>query len=172
MAQVYVSLGSNIEPHRHIPHCLQQLQKRFGELTVSTVYENEPIGFDGKPFWNLVVGFETDLAPQALADWLHRLEEKAGRVRGDEKFAARTLDADLLLYDDLVIEQSGLSLPRDEIVKYPFVLRPLAEIAPRVIHPTCGQTLKELWHAFAEKEANPLHPVDMDVDLKQSGKSS
>lgn len=172
MAQVYVSLGSNIDPQRHIPQCLYQMQQRFGELVVSTVYENEPIGFDGNPFWNLVVGFQTDMAPKTLADWLHRLEERAGRIRGDEKFAARTLDADLLLYDDLVINQGGLTLPRDEIVKYPFVLRPLAEIAPHVVHPTRGQALGVIWEAFGDKQINPLRPVDLDTDLSKASKSS
>lgn len=148
MARVFVSVGSNIDRETNIRASLKALAQRYRDLSQSKVYESEAVGFAGDPFYNLVVAFDTDDDPQTVADSLHRIEDDNGRVRGGEKFTARTLDLDLLLYDDLIMEQGKLSLPRDEITKYAFVLLPLAEMVPEQCHPVSGVSYAELWRTF------------------------
>lgn len=158
MPRVWLSIGSNIDRERHIGGALERLRREFGELAVSRVYETEAVGFSGDAFYNLVVGLDTDLSPQELNARMHAIEAAHGRKRGGEKFAPRTLDIDLLTYGDQVLSRPGLELPRDEILKYAFVLGPLAEVAPHERHPLDGRTYAELWQAF--DDGQPLRPVD------------
>lgn len=147
MAQVYVSIGSNIDRERNIGLALQRLTDDFGPLTQSSVFESAAVGFDSAPFYNLVVGFVTDDSPQQLQQALHEIETAGGRER-TASLTARTLDLDLLLYDDLVIHEGRLVLPRDDITRYAFVLYPLAQIAPDVRHPVSGRRFADMWAAF------------------------
>ena len=98
MARAYLSLGSNIEPRKHLAAALRELGERFGELLVSPVYRTEAVGFEGPEFLNLAVGLDTDLDPLALDDWLHALEARHGRRRDGPRFSSRTLDADIVLF--------------------------------------------------------------------------
>ena len=161
MATVFVSIGSNVDRHRNIVSCVQALRNQFGELQVSSVYENEAVGFTGDNFYNLVAGFQTDLPAQELAPVFRKIESEHGRVRGGERFSSRTLDVDLLLYDDLVLKDEGLDVPRDEITRYAFVLRPLAELVPDLQHPELHKTMQELWRDFEPKEEMTI--VDLGV---------
>jgi len=147
MAQVYVSIGSNIERERNIDSALQALAAAYGELQQSSVYESAAVGFDSAPFYNLVVAFQTDASPRAVQETLHRIEDRQGRLRAAE-LAARTLDLDLLLYDDLVTDKGRLVLPRADIDRYAFVLGPLAEIAGERRHPVSGIRFADMWSAF------------------------
>ena len=158
MAQVYISLGSNIERRRNIRHALEQMTERYGPLERSDIYESEAVGFDSDPFYNLVVGFQTGESPRRIQETLHAIESASGRLRSGE-LTARTLDLDLLLYDDAVIHEDGLALPRDDITRYAFVLRPLAELAGGERHPVSGQTYDELWAAF-DADSQPMQWVD------------
>lgn len=158
MAQVYVSIGSNIERRRHIESALRMLAERFGPLVQSSVYECAAVGFESAPFYNLVVGFETDLNPGDVREQLHVIEECNGRDRSAD-LGARTLDLDILLYDDLVTDQEGMVLPRPDIASYAFVLGPLAEIAGTLRHPVTGKRLDEMWSEFAD-DSQVLERVD------------
>jgi 2-amino-4-hydroxy-6-hydroxymethyldihydropteridine diphosphokinase len=150
--RAWLSLGSNIDPQKRIPAALESLRERFGELVISPIYESEAVGFSGDNFHNLVVGIETGLPPRELADALREIESEYGRVRGAEKFSSRTLDIDLLTYGDQIIDEPGVQVPRDEILRYAFVLLPLSEVAPNERHPVTGQTYRELWAEFNASE--------------------
>jgi 2-amino-4-hydroxy-6-hydroxymethyldihydropteridine diphosphokinase len=144
----YISIGSNINKDKHIPASLRALEQAFGELTVSSIYESEPVGFTGDVFYNLVVGFDSDLEVKAVAKQLRQIELDNGRTPDSRKFAARTLDLDLILYGDLIVNDGRLRIPRDEIEHYAFVLEPLAEIAPTLKHPISHLSYAELWDRF------------------------
>lgn len=144
----YISIGSNIDKEVHIPSSLQALSKQFGTLTCSSIYETEPVGFVGATFHNLVVKFESELTAKAVAKLLRQIELDHGRTRECQKFSARTLDLDLLLYGEQVIADDRLQIPRDEIERYAFVLEPLAEIAGEQQHPVSQKSFAQLWQSF------------------------
>jgi 2-amino-4-hydroxy-6-hydroxymethyldihydropteridine diphosphokinase len=148
MSTGYISIGSNIDKDKHIPASLRALEQLFGKLTVSSIYDSEPVGFVGDSFYNLVVGFNSELSVKEVAKQLRQIELDNGRTRDSQKFSARTLDLDLLLYDDLILNDGRLQIPRNEIERYAFVLEPLAEIAPTLKHPVSGQNYGQLWEQF------------------------
>lgn len=155
MGKAYLSLGSNVAPERNLASALHALRERFGALLASPVYRTTAIGFDGPDFLNAAAAVQTDLDPFALNDWLHALEDAQGRVRGGERFSSRTLDIDIVFYDDLVLKGPGnLELPRPEL-RHAFVLKPLADIAPGHRVPTTGETLAELWAAHPDAASPP-----------------
>jgi len=160
MARVYLSLGSNVEPRRYLPAAIAALRERFGDIVVSPAYRSKSVGFDGADFVNLAVGLDTGMSPEALNDWLHALEDRHGRRRDVPRYADRTLDIDIVLYDTLVIDGPGhLQIPRNEL-QHAFVLRPLADIAPHVRHPRSGMSMAELWAAFpAQHEPLTVEPL-------------
>lgn len=147
--RVYLSLGSNIQPEQTIRSCLAALKQRFGSIEVSPIYQTPAEGFEGDDFLNLVVGIQTELIPLALFNDMRAIEAEHGRDRSEPKFAARTLDIDILTYGSEQIVSAELNLPRDEILKYAFVLRPLADLASREIMPGVNKTYGELWQAMA-----------------------
>jgi len=151
MTRVYVSIGSNIEPLRHVRTGLADLRRHFGKLISSSVYETTAIGFEGDNFYNLVVGFDTDKGIYDVAHILRTIEKNHGRQRTSNRFSARTLDLDILLYNDLILNDDKVEVPREEIMKYAFVLLPLVEIAPTLRHPITGQSYTDLWQAFDNK---------------------
>ena len=148
MPKGYISIGSNIDKDKNILASLQALEHHFGELTVSSIYESESVGFTGDTFYNLVVGFNSELSVKEVAKQLRQIELDNGRTRNSQKFSPRTLDLDLILYDDLIINDGRLQIPRDEIELYAFVLEPLAEIAPALKHPISHISYAELWEKF------------------------
>lgn len=158
MSDVYVSLGSNIDKERNTLSGLAALRARFGDLLTSAVYESRAVGFEGDNFFNLVAGFSSEESVEAIAAALHDIEARHGRLHNGPRHLARTLDLDLLLYGDQVISAPGLSLPREDIVKYAFVLCPLAEIAGHLRHPLSGLSFDELWASF-DAAAQPLRRV-------------
>lgn len=157
----YISIGSNIERDQHIPSSLKALKQQFGELTLSSVYETAAVGFAGDAFYNLIVGFKADLSAKAVAKILREIELEHGRTRDCQKFSARTLDLDLILYGDLVLSDGRLQIPRDEIERYAFVLEPLAEIAPKLKHPIKHINYAELWRSF-DKSALQQQRINPD----------
>ena len=148
-SKAYLSLGSNVEPERHLRAALDALRARFGDIVVSPVYRVPAVGFEGPDFLNAAVVLDTDLDPFALVEWLRALESENGRIRGHVKFSDRTLDVDLVYFDDVVLDLPQLQLPRPEL-RHAFVLRPLADIAPEFIDPVRKATLAELWRAHPD----------------------
>lgn len=160
--RAWLGLGSNVDRERHIRAALAALRARFGALVVSPVYDSAAVGFSGNAFLNLVVGIDSDLPVGELAAFLRALEEANGRVRGPQKFNDRTLDIDILTFGDTVGVVDGVALPRDEIVRHAFVLRPLADVAPQERHPQLGVTYRDLL-ARSDFAAQALRVVPFDT---------
>ena len=166
MHRAWLSLGSNLEPECHLRAALAELRARFGELRVSPAYRFAAVGFDGPDFINLAAGLDSDLGAIELDDWLHRLEDRHGRRRDVPRYSSRTLDVDIVLFDDLVMSGPGhLRLPRRELAEA-FVLKPLADIAPELRHPVTGTTLASLWAAKAPTAV--FTPVDLETPPLQA----
>ena len=160
MAQVYVSIGSNIDKKKNISGCLKALAEHFGALVLSPIYESEAVGFEGDNFYNLVAKFKTSLSVGELNEKLKAIEDQYGRKRTGPKFSGRTLDIDILTYDNLVGDIDGVQLPRDEITKNAFVLLPMNDIAADELHPELQVTYGRLWFFF-DKESQSLWPVEL-----------
>lgn len=156
----WLGIGSNVEPERNIVAGIAALRAAFGDVQLSPVYRSVAVGFQGRDFLNLAAAIRTTLQPLALKAWLNELERRHGRRRDVPKFSDRTLDIDILLYDDLWLVSPELQLPRAEILQYAHVLRPLAELAPGRIHPVAGRTLADLWDDFGGDRAG-LEAVDI-----------
>ncbi|MBZ0335770.1 2-amino-4-hydroxy-6-hydroxymethyldihydropteridine diphosphokinase [Marinobacter sp. AL4B] len=165
MARVFLGIGSNVERYRHVGLALGALQEMFGELSVSPVYESEPVGFAGSNFLNLAVGFHTELPVAELSQRLKQLELDFGRSPDAPRFSPRTLDLDILTYGDEVGMVAGVELPRGEILKNAFVLKPLADIAPRETHPVSGRCYRDLWQDY--RTGQKLWPVDFNWQGRQ-----
>ena len=148
MTRGYISIGSNIDREHYISSALRALEQQFGKLIISSTFETEPIGFSGNFFYNLVIGFDSDMEVITVSKLLKQIENDHGRTRNGHKFSARTLDLDLLLYGNLIMSDGRLQIPREEINQYAFVLEPLAEIAPELEHPIMHQNYADLWEAF------------------------
>lgn len=163
MPTVYVSVGSNINPADNIRSAMQALKSHYGQVISSPVYENAPVGFDGDNFYNLVVAFETEDEVQNVAQILRDIETAHGRTRQETKFSSRTLDLDMLLYGDLVQQGDFFSVPRDEITRYAFVLKPLADVAAELIHPILQQPVSDIWREFAADDQTTLTVVSLSI---------
>ncbi len=162
MPTIYISLGSNINKEQNTRVGINALKQAFGELILSSVYESEAVGFDGDVFYNMVIACQVSTPVHQTNQILRDIEDANGRDRSGPKFSSRTLDLDLLLYDDLILDEKGLKLPRGEILKNAFVLWPLAEIAPELKHPETGVSYEELWSAFDKNKEN-LRPVEFSL---------
>ncbi len=163
MTVAYVSIGSNLDPAQMVPLAIAALRREFGQLTCSPVYSSAAVGFDGGDFLNLVCGFNTDFSPQEVNRVLHRIEDEHGRRREQPRFSDRSLDLDLLLHGDRCIDEDGLTLPRDEILRYAFVLRPLADLVPDLRHPVLGTRFADLWARF-DATGQTLTAVELGSD--------
>ena len=160
MATAYLGLGSNVDAERHIRIAIQTLQDEFGAVALSPVYRSAAVGFEGDDFLNLAVRIGTAMSPLALRDFLRDLEQAHGRDRNTPKWSDRTLDIDILLFDELVVYDEELEIPRKEILKFAHVLKPLADLAPQGRHPVTGETFEAIW-AKAECRAAPLHKIQL-----------
>ncbi len=160
MVRVYLGLGSNVDPEENLRLGVRELRRIFGEIDLSAVYSSAAIGFDGADFLNMVIRLQSTDSPREIQGQAESIHVLAGRDRNSDKFSSRPLDIDLLLYGDEVIDEPDLKLPRCDVLDYSFVLRPLAEIDPGLVHPKTGKTMAAHWKAF-DAGRHPLRPVDV-----------
>lgn len=153
MSTAYLGLGSNVDARKNITSGIAELRAAFSVVDLSPVYQTPAFGFDGVDFINLVARIETLLSPLGLKGFLHTLEDRHHRDRSAPKYSDRTLDVDILLYDDLYLHSPTLQLPREEILSAAHVLKPLADLAPHLLHPVTRTTLAEIWKAFPQDTA-------------------
>jgi 2-amino-4-hydroxy-6-hydroxymethyldihydropteridine diphosphokinase len=159
VTQVFLGLGSNLDREKNIRAGLLALKTIFGDLTLSSIYESESVGFKGSNFYNLVVLLQTDSPIAELFETLKKIENENGRVRTGPKYSPRTLDIDILTYGDFVGVEAGVELPRAEITENAFVLLPLAELAPHEFHPLLKTSYAELWASY-NQNAQVLWKID------------
>jgi len=164
MVAVYLDIGSNINRRENIQSCVNQLLHDFPDIRFSKAYESEALGFDGDSFYNISAGLETELSYPELKAYLKNIENQHARKRDKTKFISRTLDVDILLYGDAILHPE-FDVPRKEILKFPFVLFPLAEIAPDFIHPQEQKTIAELAN-LSKLDKNTLSEVNDFPNLK------
>jgi 2-amino-4-hydroxy-6-hydroxymethyldihydropteridine diphosphokinase len=153
MHRAYLSLGSNLEAQRHLPFALRALRERFGYVLCSPVYITPAVGFAGPDFWNLACGLDCTLTIEALHRALRAIEDAALRDRSQARFSSRTLDIDILFFDDLIHRGADhLQVPRPEL-QHAFVLKPACDIAPDYAVPGDGRRLATMWQAHPEFHA-------------------
>ena len=159
MPEVFASLGSNQDRQNNICSAVKALRANYGELRLSSVYQNKAVGFDGNDFLNMVVAFESTQTPHEIQQNFHRIEDEHGRLGDGKKFAPRQLDIDLILYGDLICDDGSLKLPRIDITEYAFVLLPLAELQPNDVHPVLKTQYAQMWRDYQGDRA--LQAVDL-----------
>ena len=145
--RVFLGLGSNVgEREKYLNSAVAELQKIRHTKVVwtSSVYETDPVGKTDQPkFLNAAVEIETQLGPKELWGEVKMIEQKLGRTT-TERWGPREIDVDLLLYDGLVFQDDEVTVPHPEMERRSFVLIPLKEIAPDLVHPINGMTVEEL----------------------------
>jgi 2-amino-4-hydroxy-6-hydroxymethyldihydropteridine diphosphokinase len=158
MATAYIGLGSNLGDRMTTLQMAIQRLEALGRIAgVSGLYETEPVGnLDQPPFLNAVVALNTELAPADLLGALLGIERDLGRSRSFPN-APRTLDLDLLLVDDVTLDSSDLTLPHPRLHERAFVLVPLAELAPEMVHPVSGQTVREMLRVLPNRGGVELY---------------
>jgi 2-amino-4-hydroxy-6-hydroxymethyldihydropteridine diphosphokinase len=144
LTTVFITLGSNIEPHANLRRAFGRLAEVMRVEAVSGVWESEAHGAPGAPrFLNAAVRASTDRPPESLKRLLRRIESELGRRRSADRNAPRTIDLDIALFGDRVIDdpRAGLRIPDPEILQRPYLALPLAEVGPNVQHPETGDSL-------------------------------
>ena len=162
MTLLVLSLGSNLQREKHIRFALAALQALFARIDVSPVYETRAVGFDGPDFYNLVVVAETALELECLLVKLRQIEDDAGRIRNGKSFQSRNLDIDVLLFGEANLRGQGRNIPRNEIEHAAYVLKPLAQVLPKMPHPVSGICFEDLWGAYRSDEPAPKR-VEFDL---------
>ena len=160
--KIFVGIGSNIDREKNIKSCMTILKDMYGDIIISPVYETESMGFDGPSFYNLVSCFETDESIYELKNTLNKIENNHGRHFNETKFSSRTLDIDILYYDDLILSDDKVQVPRKEICEYDFVLKPLVDLVPDFIHPIRNISHKEMLSNIKIKK-QIITTINMDL---------
>ena len=146
---VVFSLGSNIDPASHLAYALNEIDQKYGLVKVSHVYETSPVNLKKQPaFWNMVAAVETSDPPIQIKKWLTGLEKKGGRVRKGNPNGPRTLDVDLILWNESLVTNQKFLIPHPDIAQKAFVLFPLTEIFPSLKHPRLNLSYLEMAARF------------------------
>jgi 2-amino-4-hydroxy-6-hydroxymethyldihydropteridine diphosphokinase len=160
--RVFVAAGSNVEPEKNLAVACAQIAHTWPDAVFSRAYRNPAVGFEGPDFINLVTGFSAAQPLRSVIERLRAIETQCGRPRYAPKWASRTMDLDVLLFGDLVETTADYTLPRPDLLKRPYMLGPLAEIAPEVVHPVVRRTIAALWKAF-DRDGHAMDAVALEL---------
>ncbi|HIF88485.1 MAG TPA: 2-amino-4-hydroxy-6-hydroxymethyldihydropteridine diphosphokinase [Candidatus Thioglobus sp.] len=164
MSDVHINIGSNEDRALKLTLALKALEQEFSNIVISSLYESPAEGFEGNDFYNIGINASTDKSTHETRAALKKIEDDLGRDRNLTKFSARMIDLDLVLYDDVI--ETSLNLPRADILKYGYVLAPLAELNASKRHPIEGQTYQELWREFQSSRDFVLSQYNIDKLFK------
>ena len=158
MGRAFISVASNIDPAENVRRALRLLSREVRIVAVSTFYRTRPLGRpEQDDFYNGVLEVQTGVPPAELKHAvLRRIEEQLGRERTEDKYGPRTVDLDVLLYDELVMDTDDLVLPDPDIPHRPFLAIPLHELAPELVLPGSGRPIQDIAAALADHDMQPL----------------
>jgi len=158
VTRAFISAGSNIDPGKNIRKALIELARQVRVLGISTVYMTEPEGRPAQPkFYNCVVAVDCPMPPVELKYKVLRLiEDSLGRKRGEDKYAERTIDLDLILYGDLVVNTDAMRLPDPQILERPFIAIPLRELSPGLVLPGLNVSIDDVAGRLGASGMKPL----------------
>ncbi|CAC9564529.1 2-amino-4-hydroxy-6-hydroxymethyldihydropteridine pyrophosphokinase (EC 2.7.6.3) [uncultured Gammaproteobacteria bacterium] len=142
MSEIHINIGSNQNRRHNVAQAIEALKMNFFNVVCSDIFESAAVGFKGMDFYNMGVNATTDLSITDVLSVLHTIENNQGRDRSQPKFSSRKIDLDLVLYDKVIDEKNNL--PRNDILKYNFVLLPLVQLSPQSVHPLENKTYKQL----------------------------
>lgn len=151
MPILILGVGSNILPQENILQALPQLERHFGKFCISPIYESPAWGFVGENFLNFVISAQVDCPLDVVVEVIKTIELAQGRKPEQEKFSSRYIDIDILMYGDFIGQLDSVILPREDILLYDFVLRPLADLHPDQRHPVIKKTFKQLWSEYLQR---------------------
>ena len=163
MANIHINIGSNQNREENIVIAIDMLRFDFSDIEISDIYDSPAQGFKGDNFYNIGVNATTNLSVYDASSALKNIEDKIGRDRSQPKFSSREIDLDLVLYDDVIDQEANL--PRDDILKYAFVLAPLAQLNAELMHPVKQQTYQALWQSFQSDNRCDLTQYNIDIIL-------
>jgi 2-amino-4-hydroxy-6-hydroxymethyldihydropteridine diphosphokinase len=154
MSKVFLGIGTNLgDREKNLREAIVKIEEHIGSvLKSSSVYETPPWGFDSEnDFLNMVIEVETSHSPSELLKVILKIESMLGRERDQDRYSSRVIDIDILFYDDLVFEEKGLKIPHRLMHERKFVLVPLCEIAPDILHPVLKKSISSLLHACRDR---------------------
>ncbi len=162
MRNIYLGIGSNINPETNIKQALKLLELEFGSLKESSIYKNPAIGFSGPNFLNMVINFESELSIFEIQKILQQVETAIGIDPEDkQKFTSRIIDIDLLLAGEVIFHSDTLNIPRPGITQYPFILKPLLDVTPDLIDPLSNSPYIEIWNKISNTiDVNKMEKVE------------
>ncbi|MGI6375764.1 MAG: 2-amino-4-hydroxy-6-hydroxymethyldihydropteridine diphosphokinase [Anaerolineae bacterium] len=162
MTLAFISLGSNIAPEPHLRAAVSAVVALGRLWALSRVYETAPVGAAGQPrYLNGAALLDTALAPGALKEALRAIEARLGRVRVRDRYAARTIDLDIILYGDRRLLLQGRRIPDPELLRVAHIALPLADLSPGHRHPETGQRLADLAAAWASADVTIRYDLDL-----------
>jgi 2-amino-4-hydroxy-6-hydroxymethyldihydropteridine diphosphokinase len=159
-ADVYVAAGSNVAPEQNLARACREIADTWPDAVFSRAYRNKAVGFDGPDFINMVLGFRTPDPIEKVLARLREIETLCGRPRNAPKWASRAMDLDVLMFGAHIAKTADYTLPRPDLLKRPYMLGPMAQIAPDVVHPTAGKTIGALWQEF-DRDEHAMVPVEL-----------
>ncbi len=163
MRNIYLGIGSNLDPEANIKHALNLLELEFGPLKESSIYKNPAIGFIGPSFLNMVTAFESELSIFEIQKILQQIETAIGiDPENKQKFTSRIIDIDLLLAGEVIFNSDSLNIPRPGITQYPFILKPLLDVTPDLIDPLSNNPYSEIWDTISNTpNAHTMEKVEI-----------